>query len=140
MKSKKTEELANELKKSENVNEFLEKNSKQFLPVSVPDFLNSMMIKYDIEKSVLIARSGIVPSYAYQILDGRKNASRDKLCQMAIGFPLTVDETNTLMRCGGYSGLYVRSRRDVLIMYALQKHYSIIQTNEMLLQNGEELL
>lgn len=140
MNSKKTEELVNELRKAKDVDEFLKNNSKQFNKVTVSEYLNSMMIKYGIEKNALISKAGVVPSYAYQILDGRKNASRDKLIQMALGFPLTIDETNTLMRCGGYSELYVRSKRDVLLIYALQKHYDILQTNEMLMQNSEDTL
>lgn len=140
MNSKKTEELVNELRKAKDVDDFLKNNSKQFNKVTVSEYLNSMMIKYGIEKNALISKAGVVPSYAYQILDGRKNASRDKLIQMALGFPLTIDETNTLMRCGGYYELYVRSKRDVLLIYALQKHYDILQTNEMLMQNSEDTL
>lgn len=140
MNNKNTDVLQNELKKAEDVASFIKNNAKLMRPMSVSDYLTKMMIQYDVEKNVLIARSSFSQSYAYQIMDGRKNASRDKLIQMALCFPLTLEETNTLLECGGYNALYVRCKRDVIIQFAIQKKYSLMETNNLLLQNEEELL
>lgn len=139
MEGKSTEMLNNELKKAQNLEQFLESNAKLLKPASVPDYLIAMMIAHDTEKNDVIARAQMTASYAYQIFEGRKNASRDKLIQLALGFPLTIEETDGLLRAGGCSELYVRSKRDALIMFALGKQYSLFETNELLEKNNLEV-
>jgi hypothetical protein len=57
---------------------------------------------------------------------------------LAIGLPLTVDETNILLRAGGMNSLYIRSKRDAICMYCLQEKKTIDECNEMLYKAGEE--
>ena len=52
----------------------------------------------------------------------------------------TVDDTNRMLRAGGVSGLYVRSKRDVVCMYCLQQGTSLDECNTLLYQMGEETL
>ena len=86
----------------------------------------------------MIYKSGLTGTYAYQIFAGKKNAGRDKLIQLAFGFPLSLEETQHLLRFGGYSELYVKKKREAFVMYALEKKYDIYQVNELLYQNEEE--
>ena len=135
---KSTECLQSELKKSDSVEQFIQANSADLKSKTVPEYLNEMLIKYNLEKKEVIQKSGLTGTYAYQIFDGKKNASREKLIQLAFGFPLSLEETQRLLRLGGYSELYVKKKREAFIMYALEKKYDICQVNELLYQNGEE--
>ena len=79
-------------------------------------------------------------TYGYQIFGGRKKSRRDKLLQLAFGFPLTIEETNKLFRAGGMSSLYVRCKRDAICMYCLQQGMKLDECNELLYKAGEETL
>jgi hypothetical protein len=56
---------------------------------------------------------------------------------LRIGFCLRADlkQTQRLLRLANASTLYARVRRDALLIYAIQNKYTVIQANELLLQN-----
>ncbi|MBR4724547.1 MAG: XRE family transcriptional regulator [Lachnospiraceae bacterium] len=140
MFEKNTGELRNELKSEKNINHFIEQNEGEMDTATVPELLTDLLAKHEEKQKSVIKRSQIPAGYAYQIFEGRKNASRDKLIKLALAFPLTVAETNRLIRQGGYNELYVRNKRDVLVIYSLEKKLSVGDVNELLYSNGEELL
>ena len=135
---KDTQYLESELKRIKNLEAFLGENVQCFTAKTVPDYLNDLLMQYDMEKSEVVRRSALSGTYAYQIFDGKKSAGRDKLIQVAFGFPLTLEETQRLLRFGGHSELYVKKKREALIMYALGKGYDLHQVNELLYQNEEK--
>lgn len=135
---KSTDFLQSELKKSGSLEKFLKENEKNLRAKTVPEYLNDMLIKYDMEKSDVVRRSGLSGTYAYQIFDGKKSAGREKLIQLAFGFPLNLEETQRLLRFGGHNELYVKKKREAFIMYAFGKGYDLNQVNELLYQNEEE--
>ena len=135
---KSTEFLQAELKKAETPEAFFTENAQDLNEKSVTDFLVEMLIKYDKEKSEVLTGAGLTGTYAYQIFDGRRTAGREKLIQLAFGFPLTLEETQRLLKCGGYRELYVKNKREVYIMYALEKKCDINQLNELLFGCGEK--
>ena len=137
---KSTEYLQSELKKSRSVEQFIQVNSMELKFQTVQEYLNEMLIKYDLEKKEVIRKSGLTGTYAYRIFDGKKSAGRDKLIQLSFGFPLSLEETQRLLRLGGYSELYVKKKREAFIMYALEKKYDIFQLDDLLAQNEEETL
>ena len=137
-KEKSTEFLQSELKHASSLEKFIQENEKNFKAKSVPEYLNDMLIKYDAEKSDVVRRSGLSGTYAYQIFDGKKSAGREKLIQLAFGFPLNLEETQRLLRFGGHNELYVKKKREAFVMYALEKRFDLNQVNELLYQNGEE--
>ncbi len=135
---KNTELLQSELKNAKNLSAFFEENAKNLKEKSVPEYLMEMLIKYDVEKSDVVSRAGLSGTYPYQIFDGRKTAGREKLIQLAFGFPLNLEETQRLLKHGGYSELYVKNKREAFIMYALEKGMDIHKLNELLFECGEK--
>ena len=135
---KSTEFLQSELKQAKSLEQFIQENEQNLKAKSIPEYLNDMLIKYDMEKSDIVRRSGLSGTYAYQIFDGKKSAGRDKLIQLAFGFPLSLEETQRLLRFGGHNELYVKKKREAFVMYALEKEYNIDQLNELLYHNEEE--
>lgn len=135
---KSTKELINELQKASDIFKFAEENERELESLSLNDQLEQYLIKYDKAKRDIIKDAGLDTTYGYQIFDGKKNPRRDKLLQLAFGFPLTVEETNILLRAGGMNSLYIRSKRDAICMYCLQQQKTIDECNEMLFKAGEE--
>ena len=85
-------------------------------------------------------RADLAGNYLYQVFNGLKSPGRDKLIQIALGFPLTLEETQYLLRLGGHSELYVRNSRDAFLMFAIEKRYEIQRVNALLDANQKELL
>ena len=136
--NKSTEYLQSELKHASSLEKFIRENENNFKAKSIPEYLNDMLIKYDMEKSDVVRRSGLSGTYAYQIFDGKKSAGREKLIQLAFGFPLNLEETQRLLRFGGHNELYVKKKREAFIMYAREKGYELDRVNELLYQNEEK--
>ena len=135
---KSTELLQSELKNAKNPAEFFEENKHNLKEKTVRDYLLEMLIKYDVEKNDVVMRSGMSGTYPYQIFDGKRTAGRDKLIQLAFGFPLTLEEIQHLLKYGGHNELYVKVKRDAYVMFALGKRYDIQQLNELLFDCGEK--
>ena len=135
---KSTELLQSELKNAQKPEEFFSKNEENLKEKTVSEYLMEMLIRYDMEKSEVVSKSGLSGTYAYQIFDGRKMAGREKLIQLSFGFPLKLEETQRLLKFGGYSELYVKNKREAYIMFALEKGYDIQRLNELLFDCGEK--
>lgn len=133
--------LESELLKAKNVDKFFEENGENLQTKEIQGYLMEMLIKYDMDKKDVIRQSGLVTSYAHNIFNGdRPNVKRDKLIRIAFGFPLTLEETNRLLLYGGHNKLYVKDKRDAFIMFALEKKYSVMDTNLYLENKGLEAL
>lgn len=135
---KSTEILQFELKNAKNPADFFEKNMQVLKGKTVQEFLIELLIKYNLERKDVVIKSGLTGTYPYQIFDGKKTAGRDKLIQLAFGFPLSLDETQHLLKYGGHNELYVKVKRDAYVMFALEKKYDIQKLNEFLFECGEK--
>lgn len=137
---KSTTELLNELQQADDVLEFARENIEELECISLTEQLEILQQKYGKQKSEIIKDSGLDTTYAYQIFDGKRKPKRDKLLQLAFGFPLSIEDTNRLFRAGGVNDLYVRNKRDTICMYCLKQRMSMEECNELLYQAGEETL
>lgn len=135
---KNTEFLQSELKNAKSPADFFKANEQVLEEKSVSAYLMEMLIKYDVEKNDVVVRSGMSGTYPYQIFNGKKAAGRDKLIQLAFGFPLSLEETQRLLKYGGHNELYVKVKRDAYVMFALEKKHTIHQLNELLFGCGEK--
>lgn len=130
--SKTTLEMKNDLKQSDDLETYLRGNEGNFCPMSVKAFLERYLAGKQLKKSEVIRRSGLNQIYAYQIFSGVRRAERDKLLCIAIAAGMTMEEANRLLTCGGKPALYPRVVRDSVIGYALNHHYTVQQTDDLL--------
>lgn len=137
---KDTQMLQSELKNAESPEAFVAANQAELQTKTVAEYLNEMLIKYNLEKCDVNKRADLAGNYFYQVCNGNKSPGRDKIIQIALGFPLTLAETQYLLRLGGHSELYVRNSRDAYLMFAIEKGYGIQRVNELLYENKKELL
>ena len=137
---KATQELLNELRKTEAIADFTKENAAEFEVEVLSELLVHFLECYNKTKIDVIKDAGLDITYGYQIFDGRKRPKREKLLQLAFGFPLSVEDTNRLLRAGGVNSLYVRNKRDAICMYCLQKKHTLDECNAYLYQMGEQTL
>ena len=53
---------------------------------------------------------------------------------------LNIEETQQLLKCAGYSQLYVKLPFDSVVLYGLCKEMSVVQINELLYAYELEML
>ena len=129
---KNTTRLLNELKNAKSFVGFVDKNTDAFSDESISDYLQRLCFERNVELAQVIRRSGIDRTYGYQLFNGRRTPSRDKLIQLGFGFPLMFSELQMLLRMAGKSQLYPRIRRDAAIIYGLNNNYTVTQMQELL--------
>ena len=136
-RNKSTEILENEIKNAESIDQFMRNNENEFVKFDLADYLNQLLEKYNLDKSTVFSRARMLETnYGYEIFKGKKkNVSRDKLIQICIGFPLTLDETKMVLRLGNVRPLYPRNERDAYIMFALKNGFTLEETNELLYEH-----
>lgn len=135
---KSTEQLMNELKNASDIEDFVNKNQNEMLDSSLSEYLRQLLEKYGLEKSDVFRRAKMTESnYGYELFrDDSKKASRDKLIQICVGFPLTIEETQEVLRYGKVRTLYPRDERDAYVLFAIKNGYDMAQLNDLLFAHG----
>ena len=138
---KKTSELLLSMRSKKDYDEFFREESRHMYFETVPEYLLSMLKAKDLTKGDVIKKSGLEKGYAYQIFNGTKeNPSRDKLLSLAIAMRMELDEVTKLMKIAKLPELYIRDPRDSIIIYAIERKYSVMETNFLLEERGKEIL
>ena len=138
---KSTEMLMNELKNTDEIEDFVTENMDEIHEFSLSEYLKSLLHKYGLEKSDVFKRAEMTDTnYGYELFrSDTKKASRDKLIRICIGFPLSIEETQNVLRYGKVRPLYPRDERDAYILFALNKKYTLSQLNDILYEHQLEL-
>ena len=131
--SKDTAELENELSKIEQIEDFFDANKENFHDFDLVKYLNYLISEKNLSKSEVIKKSELDYVYAYHIFSGRKKKpSRNKIICLALAMQLSVAETQRLLYYAEVEKLYVRNEWDSIIIFALEKKFTVRQTNELL--------
>ncbi len=109
------------------------------LNISLRDYLNSLFAERKSKPSDVMKKAGLTKSYFYAIIDGtRVNPSRDILIRLCFGFELSLDETQKLLKTFGAAVLYPRSRRDSIIIHAIENKLTLAECNDNLHDYGQK--
>lgn len=92
------------------------------------------------DKSEIIKKSGIERTYAYQIFNKRRMPGRDKILELSIGMGLSLKETQRGLKIGNEPILYSRNKRDAIIIFCINEGKSLMATEELLMEYGEDSL
>lgn len=112
---------ANNLVNAENIEDYLAENQELLLDLTLPEYLMLLLQQKKLKRADVWRDSGIEKAYVYQIFDGKKCPSRDKLIAIAFGLHLNSEETQRMLKLGGCSELYPRVARDAVILFAIQR-------------------
>lgn len=138
--AKDTAKIVEELGLSPDFKTFYSENKDYMVKEDLSQLLDKLIKKYSLKKSEVIRAAEMSEVYAYQIFSGLRIPERKKLLCLAIAMKLTLDEVQTLLKCAGYSTLYVKLPFDSIILYGICKKLSVVEINEILFEYNLETL
>lgn len=136
---KNTDQLMAEIKKSTEIRRFLTENNEDIKNLSLSEYLNILIEKKQVSKGEVIKKAELNYTYGYQMINGTRKPTKDKLLQLCFGLNTTVEEANRILLIADAGGLYSKNRRDCIIIFALDKGLSLNEANELLYELGEKV-
>lgn len=137
---KDTSEIVRELGLSPDFQSFYDENKEYMISADLAQLLNNLLKTKGLRKSQVIKKAELSEVYGYQIFSGLRVPERKKLLCLTIGMGLNIDEAQQLLKCAGYSPLYVKKPFDSVILYGLCKGFSVVEMNELLYKYDLETL
>lgn len=125
-----------DLLKVTRIADFLRKNRAYMLDTTLSEHLMLLLRKKKLKRADVVRDSGLEKAYVYQIFNGKKHPSRDKLIAIAFGLHLNAEETQRMLKLGECSELYVRQTRDAIILFAIHQGMGIAAADDLLYQNN----
>lgn len=135
-----TDDLLKLLKNSASFEENQKIYEENQISSDLPSLLSNLLESKNLSKADCIKKSNLDRNYAYQIFDGSKSPSRDKILSLLIGMGCSLDEIVTFLKHAGYPPLYPRQKRDTVILYGISHELSLFEINELLDQTGLPIL
>lgn len=111
---------------------YLESIEDKYKDLDFINYVNELLEDKGIKKSDLIKRSDIDRTYGYQVLNGTKKPSRDKILMICIGGGFSLEETNRVLKLGNCGELYSKNIRDAVIIFGINKKLDILHINDLL--------
>jgi len=134
MKNNITEILNKKILKSDNIDDFLDNNKKNINSSKFCNVLFNIINEKNLSISKALEQSMINSSYGYQIFNGRRIPSRDKVLLLVLGLNLSLKQSNKLLELAEKNPLYVRNKRDAIIIFAINQELTLSETEEILLE------
>jgi len=125
-----TIDLLNILENNQNIS--LKQLLEKIPDLSFLDYLKMLMETKGIKRSDLVRKTIIERTYIYQITNGTRIPSQNKVLQIALALSLNLHDTNVLLTLAGHGNLYPKIKRDALIIFGINHHYDLFQVNDLL--------
>ena len=129
-----TEEMLNELSSLRDFQKFSIQHQNEFINTHLPAHLLKLLQQKNISKAQVIHQANLDRVYGYQIFNGTRTPTREKLLQLAFGFRLSLEETQEILKIAGVAPLYAKIKREAAIIFCLNKKYSLDEAQEFLFQ------
>lgn len=137
---KDTSKIVEELGLCDSFKVFYNENKNYMVTDTLSGLLQKLMREKGLRKSQVIKNSELSEIYAYQIFSGARVPERKKLLCLAISMGLNIEEVQTLLKCAGYSPLYVKIPFDSVILFGICKGLSVMEINGILFDYDLETL
>ena len=136
MNQKSTEELFNALKEDPDDEKFLANNQQEFSK-PLHEYLTKLRKEKNLSVKFLCEELNCVPAHIYHIFSGAKKPSRERLVAISRAMNLNLEETQYLLRYGGFGILYPRNPWDAVVISSIEHELPVVEMNELLRQLGE---
>ena len=136
MKEPLTDELLDELLAAPDPVTFASKH--KITKRSLPEYLQYLLDEKGLDRPKVVKEAGLNSTYGYDIFMGMKRPSREKVLPLAFAMKCTLQETNRMLQAAGVNELYVKNRRDAIIIFCIEHGYTLMKTNDELYRFGEE--
>lgn len=137
---KDTTQIVKELGLCPDFKSFYRENKDYMISDSLAQLLQKLLETKGLKKAQVIKKAELSEVYGYQIFSGLRVPERKKLLSLAVGMELNIEEVQQLLKCAGYSQLYVKLPFDSIMLYGFCKKLSVLQINELLYEYGLETL
>lgn len=137
---KDTSEIVKELGLCPDFQTFYDENKNYMVSDTLAQLLADLLESKGLKKAQVIKNAELSEVYGYQIFSGIRVPERKKLLSLAVGMKLNIEQVQQLLKCAGYSPLYVKLPFDSILLYGLCKELSVVQINELLYEYGLETL
>ena len=104
------------------------------------EYIDDCLDKCGMSQSQLIQNVQIQRNYGYQILNGTKNPGRDKVISLCLALSLPLAEVQRALTLAKEAILYPKNKRDSVLIFCINKHLSVLDTNDLLFHVKEKLL
>jgi hypothetical protein len=135
-----TSALLRKLFNTPDIEEFMENNSHELIVPSFHSYISSICKTNRMVPEQVIKHAAIERTYGHQLFNGTRKPSRDKVIQLAFGLGLDLDSTQKLLQIAQKSPLYPKIKRDAAILFCINNHLDILETQSVLLSLGLTLL
>ena len=140
MEGNKTTDLQEELMSAPDLDRFLNDNREIFVRSSFSELLQALFDSRGISKAALAKGSGMSEVYLHQLFSGGRNPSRNRILCLCFGLSASLEETQDLLKGSGHAPLYVRDRRDAIILYGILHGQTLNEVNDRLFCESEPTL
>lgn len=137
---KDTSKIVEELGLCPDFKTFYAENRDYMVTATLSQLLEQLLSQKKQKKAQVIKKAELSEVYGYQIFSGLRVPERKKLLCLAVGMELNIEQAQQLLKCAGYSQLYVKLPFDSIVLYGLCKGLSVVQMNELLYEYGLETL
>lgn len=138
---KTTDEFLNEILSSDQIGALVDgQDEGTWNELDLVGCLDALLAEKHMTRAQVINAAGLTEAFGYQVFKGQRGASRNTLLQLAFGFGASLKETNHLLHAGNASELYARSKRDTIIIFCLNKGYSLMAVDEELYRRSMETI
>jgi len=114
-------------------------NDGKVIP-SFAGYISYTINERGLNKADIISKSLIERTYGYQIMNGVKNAGRDKIIALCLSAGMSLKEVQRGLEIAKEGVLYPRDGRDSVIIFAINNGYSVRKLNDLLTESGFEIL
>ena len=138
--AKTTDNLMKMINKHDKLDRYLAESKNKLIDCSLNEFLEKLLEKYNANKADVLKRCGINQIYGYQIFAGSKMPTRNKVIALCFGFPLNIEDSQYLLQHAGASILYPKVKRDSIILFGIDKRFTIFQVDDLLFEEKEKTI
>lgn len=134
-----TDELLDELLNAPDPVRFA--NKHKLSARSLSGYLQQLLAEKGLVQSKVINASGVQYTYGYQLFTGsRKNPDRNVLLQILFAMGCTLQEANRALQAAGKNELYCKNRRDAIIIFCLDRGYTLQEADQALFDHAEQTI
>lgn len=135
-----TELLKSDLLLKESYTDFITEHVDDVKTTKLSVFLREMVFQTGQNINEVFKNQPLSTSYIYQILNGDRMPSRDKLILFCLILAVDLDKVNRALKYAQKRELYVKDERDCIIMHGFAHGKKLDEVNMRLLENNLEVL
>ncbi|MDM8163904.1 XRE family transcriptional regulator [Collinsella intestinalis] len=103
-------------------------------------YLNELLLAKGRRRVEAVRAAELNETFGYQIFKGQRGAGRDTVLRLAIALGCDLVETRRLLQAAGVNELYCKDRRDAIIIFCIDRGYSLRRVDDELYRLGERTL